>query len=202
MTLPALMNSIETSRFSSYLGLANNPTMFQEVLQGQPVVQRLLTELKDSGSTRKLLARVEALVREQDDVRYRNQRDAALAVYIWALDRTDHSLGKLAASIVLDIPRLWWARKIALQILGGSYTEPKVGQGTISLFTNEWSATSPSEGNESLIVMSPPSELVRSESVLDPSALKSGSEKNTDTVNASTALFSTSNSSPTTVQKS
>jgi hypothetical protein len=195
MSLPELMKSIETPRFSSYLGLANNTVMFQDVLEGQPVVQQLLIELRDPAVSRKLLARVESLAREQDDIRFRNQLDAALAVYTWALDRTDHSLGKLAASVVLDVPRLWWARKTALQILGGSFGQPTVEQPDILMMTNDWNTTATKEGKDALIIMAPPSVLVRSESVLNPASIKSEGEKNTDTLDTSSSQLTTVNTS-------
>lgn len=165
------MNSIESPQFANYLGVANNPGMFRDLLGGIPAAQHLLVELKDPANARKLLARTESLVREQDDVRYRNQRDAALAVYVWALNQTDKSLGRLAASVLLDSPRLWWARKTALQVLAGGFEAPHEEREARSLAVDRWNTISLGESSDALAVTTPRMDLIRDERVLNPTEL-------------------------------
>jgi len=113
----------------------DNDEMFRQLLQEQSSVRDLLEAIKSPDNAVALLARIELLVREQDDIRYRNTRDAALAVYIWALNQSRPSYGKLAASLVLSASRLWWARKAALKVFGDSFVSSSPDLNLESVFT-------------------------------------------------------------------
>lgn len=206
MSLAAVITAIESPQFATFLGLANNSRMFRDVVENIPAARQLLTELKEPANTRKLLARTESLVREQDDVRYRNQRDAAIAIYVWALNETDGSLGRLAASVVLESPRLWWARKTALDILGQGFARPSQQQGVRTVTPDDWNTASIGVSGGSLVVSTPPRELLERERVLNPTNLDVRSEKKTETsatpMVATDYLITTDNPSSTAVKNS
>lgn len=178
LSLSGAIESIERAEFSSSLGLANNVDMFRELLGREPAVQALLAYLKQPGNSKILLGRIESLVREQDDIRFRNSRDAAIAVYLWALNATNPPLGRLGASMVLVAPRLWWARKTALAIVSGTsvHTESARGSSGVSL-VGQWRTASQGDIKEVMVLGEPPFELIRENRVLDdPSAIKSQGE--------------------------
>lgn len=185
MSLEAIFRSIESQKFLSYLSFANSAVIFDKLVDSQPVVRHLTDELKSNPEIeRRVLSRVESLVREQDDVRYRNQRDAALAAYTRALNNSNPALGRLAASIVLDAPRLWWARKTALNILGGAMVAPPpaISSTTVILSTLATDAPPVSASTlqelekNSLVIMRPLSTPARQDFVLDSRELSTNAE--------------------------
>ncbi len=118
MSIQGITKAIESQDFSSVLGFANNSEMYRELLRQQPEVLQLVESLKTPSNARELLSRIDVLVHEQDDIRFRNSRDSAIAVYIWAINELEPTLGRLAASLALSAPRLWWARQVAAAIFG------------------------------------------------------------------------------------
>jgi hypothetical protein len=178
MTLTKLTKAIESYEFSAFLGLANNAAMFRELVEKIPAVQQLVKELTVPASARELLTRIESLVREQDDVRFRNQRDAAVAVYVLALVKSDESLGRIAASLVLNAPRLWWARRVALDLVAGSPLDSSKERTEKSFTSEDWDTTFSMGRGENLIIVNPPSELVRDGQILNSAALTARAQDN------------------------
>jgi hypothetical protein len=202
MSLRDVTNTLEDLDFSSRVGLANNLQMLKELLQFDRDVRRLLGELANESNARALLSRVEDLIRVQDDVRYRNRRDASVAVYLWALNQTSPALARIAASLVLSAPRLWWARKTALEILGGAEgpsTSNPTRQSTVS--STDWTTSSKAMG-ESIFIGGTERELVKGERILDPSTVKTHSasaEQELGIENSGPISVDESNSTPTKV---
>ena len=120
MTLNEATRAIESKNFAALMGLANSPTMFGDMARHDQFVMWLMSALETPDAQQKILQRILFLVREQDDVRFRSSSDAAIAVYLWCLGETNLALARLAATYVIGTPRLWWARKVALQLLGGA----------------------------------------------------------------------------------
>jgi len=126
VSIQGITKAIESQDFSSVLGFANNSEMYRELLRQQPEVLQLVESLKTPSNARELLSRIDVLVHEQDDIRFRNSRDSAIAVYIWAINELEPTLGRLAASLALSAPRLWWARQVAAAIFGLDTSSPSL----------------------------------------------------------------------------
>ncbi len=122
MSLQSTLQNIESHEFAARLGIANTLDMFYLLAQQEAPVKELIEVLKNQDEASHLVAHVTSLLSEREDVRYRNSRDSALAVCIWALDKTQPELAKLLAANVLNAPRLWWARKAAMEFLGTETT--------------------------------------------------------------------------------
>ena len=173
MNLYALLRLIESHDFAAHLGLANNLEMLFAQARQNAAVKQLLTLLSDEAVALQLLAHVGSLLREQDDVRYRNSRDGAIAVYIWALTGTQPALARLAASAALNAPRLWWAKKAALNVASPTVQPGKTESKVKGLLTRVGAWRESGEGNQYnvLIVSDPAEDLIRAGRVLDPSSL-------------------------------
>jgi hypothetical protein len=144
MSIKELSKKIESRNFASMLGLANNARMFRELAREEPAVRQLAEDVKNPTEAKELLARVESLVREQDDIRFRNDRDAAIAIYICTLSESNPAYGRLAASLALSVPRLWWARQAAIEIFGSGFTSgtSPTQPATLVIMTGSLDATS------------------------------------------------------------
>jgi hypothetical protein len=195
------MKTIEGRDFSSLLGLANNPDMLHALIVREPTVQQLVVYLNNLDNAKALLYRIDALLREQDDIRFRNNSDAALAVYLWVLSERDATLGRLAASLVLAVPRLWWARRSALGILNGALPDSSTQQSTQSITTTSgWTASTNAE-KESMILAEPLYELVREERVLNPSSVNTTGTTQSSLVTATESQLTDKNLTLSTVTK-
>ncbi len=118
----------------------------------------LLTDRKKANG---LLAHATSVLREREDVRYRFSRDIAVAVYVWALNHSNKGLAKLLAAEIVNTPRVWWARKLAVESVGGPLVNPEV-RDEVVVKTN-WGAPNSqvnfSTQTKDVIVISEPSEL-------------------------------------------
>lgn len=173
MNLESLFRQIESHDFAARLSVANNLEMFCALLAQDATARNLVTQLaSDKEQAVYLLSRANSLIREQDDVRYRNSHDEAIGVYLWALMQSRPALGRIAASAILSTPRLWWARKLALRVVSDSWpyliSEPKTGN--VLTNTSEWKLTNAGLKNV-LIVSNPDEGLIRDRRVLDPDKL-------------------------------
>jgi hypothetical protein len=169
-----ILRLIESHDFAAQLGIANSPEMLYEIARQDDAVKALLGLLADRATALKLLSHVSALIREQDDVRFRNSRDGAIAIYIWALSQLQPALGKLAAATALNAPRLWWARKAALAVTSpassSAYRSDKKNQAASVVRIDDW--RSGSEEQRSILTLTDPAEdLIREGSVADPSVI-------------------------------
>jgi len=131
MDVTALFRHIESSEFASQTLVANDADMFGEIAAGDRSVQYLIAASRDSAATaRKILSRVEELRALEDDFRYRNARDAAIATYLFVLMQYNRPLAILGAESVVRACNVWWAKRIAVAILSGKSTTPLVGDAT------------------------------------------------------------------------
>jgi hypothetical protein len=114
MTLAEAITAIETHEFAARLGAASDWASLLTALESaEPVVDLL----RDTSNARRVAERVIDLAAREIDPRYEHPLDAALTAYLVALSRMDRDLAELAATVVLRIPQLWWASKVARQTL-------------------------------------------------------------------------------------
>jgi hypothetical protein len=146
----------------------------------------LVSSLQNAGDASRLLSHASSLIREQDDVRYRNPRDTAIAIYIWALGQTQPAFAALLAAEVIRAPRLWWARKLALTLLANGAISHDIETVTERvLLKGEWQNESSTE-KESLVISDPDGNLIREGRVLNVNSV----DRKNDTVESTTAEVS------------
>jgi len=148
MSLQDALREIESHDFSARLGVANNMAMFLALAERESSVGELIRLLKEPDNANRLLSHVASVLQEQEDVRYRNSRDTAVAVCLWALKQDHPSLAKLLASNVVSEPRLWWARRMAGDLEGRSLT---TSESSLVVNNAGWTNVS-SQGKEVLVV--------------------------------------------------
>jgi hypothetical protein len=182
MSLQTVLSDIESHDFSARLGVANNMGMFLALAEREEAVKELVRLLQDRDNASKLLDHVAAQLKEQEDVRYRNSRDAAVAVCIWALKQSQPTLAGLLASHVLGAPRFWWARRVATEFSGGVQTPSSVGPASFTLVNKRGWTSGGSEGKEVLVI--PEMTLISNRQIAGPGTITGTS----NTVMTSTAL--------------
>jgi hypothetical protein len=182
MSLQTVLSNIESHDFAARLGVANNMGMFIALAEREEAVKELVQLLQDRDNASKLLDHVAAQLKEQEDVRYRNSRDAAVAVCIWALKQSQPTLAGLLASHVLGAPRFWWARRVATDFSGGLQAPSTAGPASFTLVKKKGWTSGGSEGKEVLVI--PEMTLISNRQIAGPGTVTATS----NTVMTSTAL--------------
>jgi hypothetical protein len=200
MSFQAISKEVESHVFAAKLGISNNFRMFEQTARSEKAFSDLLKFLEHSKAGNQVLERIGELVREQTDVRFMNPADTALAVYLLALVEKQPTLSKLAAASIMNIPRIWWARKIALDLMTGSFSElrsPREASATINLasfpsaghlpetgFSAGWKIFALKGGKENIVIKGARAELLTADGVLAPESF------NTNAVTKATVLKS------------
>jgi hypothetical protein len=167
-----VLQQIESHDFAARLGVANNLEMLYALAAQEQGVRELTALLRDHTVATQLLAHVVSIIREQEDVRYRNPRDAAIAAYIWMFAQAQPALALLAAGAALSAPRLWWAKKAALSVTSGTWMEGTAEPNAHKLITKTADWKDGGVGRKDVLIISDPSEdLIRQGRVLDPDVM-------------------------------
>ncbi len=119
MTLQEAMAEIESHELAARLNVASDSRTFFQLAQGQKAVLDLEQKLDSYEVKVRILSRAWKLSRYKVDLRYENQWDTALAVYVWLISRKDFALARIAADAVIEAPQCWWAAKISRHIILG-----------------------------------------------------------------------------------
>ena len=172
MSFSAALQQIESHDFAAHLGVANNLEMLYTLAGQEQVVKELTTSLLDYTVAVRLLTHVGSIIQEQEDVRFRNPRDAAIAVYIWALAQSQPALAGLAASAALNAPRLWWAKRAALNVTSGTWMEGTAEAGAHKLMTRATDWKDGGAGRKDVLIVSDPGkDMIRAGRVLQSELL-------------------------------
>lgn len=127
MTASDAIKEIESDEFAARLNVAASIETFLRIAEEQESVRGLLSELDSVRERTRLFNRLLELSRSPADLRYENQWDVALAVYLWLLSLRDPGLRALAAAIVARTPQCWWAARISHYLLQQSYLHNDAG---------------------------------------------------------------------------
>jgi hypothetical protein len=169
---PQVFREIESHDFAARLGFANDDAMLFDLAASESQVKSLTEALKQSPTNAiSLLQRIIRLVQEEDDIRYRNSRDTAMAVYIAALSAANPALARLAAAEVLANPRLWWARKAALRAIGKAWVSQRPQAAQRAFYANSTTEVHASPEKDMLVVPEPSTELLRGGRVINPDTI-------------------------------
>ena len=117
MSLSSSITAIESPEFPARVGLANSYRLFLRNIAREPAATELVALCESPNNALRVLERVNWLRRLGGDIRYLNRFDAALAVYVWVLSRTQPDLAAAAAEAVAAVPRTWWADQTARHVL-------------------------------------------------------------------------------------
>ena len=151
MSLRTVMTEVEGTDFASRVSVASDAETFIEAVQSEAAVSELRGLLASEGNRSCLFLRLQALVYERSDTRYRNPRDAAIATYVWSLGATDPTMGNLAAlTVQAEAIRCWWAVKLARLVLEGMAT-PKRSETTVVIANFETMIFTSSEPDGDLV---------------------------------------------------
>lgn len=117
MRIEGLCDVIESYEMSARVNVASDLRTAIDIGRSHPVVRELSAVLDKPGVAEKILRRVFQLATRATDVRYENPDDVALMLYAWLLDEYDPELALMASAAICGVPNLWWASRVAAQIL-------------------------------------------------------------------------------------
>jgi hypothetical protein len=127
MIFKEAMRKVESHEFAAYLNIASDIRTFLRAAQQEEAVLTLLKDLDSLENCWQILIRIFELSRQQIDLRYENQWDTALAIYVWLINLKDFDLAKIAAFVADRAPQCWWAKKISRHILLGEQVYNNAG---------------------------------------------------------------------------
>jgi hypothetical protein len=136
-TTDQLFRTIESPEFSATVNLASGFKTVLRIIESEKPVQELAAAARDPAVSAAIADRISALAGEHREDGYEHRADAALAAYLWLLEREDTRLAMIAASKLAEDRGFWWARKMAEFVLAGGGKRPSgsgpVGGGPVPL---------------------------------------------------------------------
>ncbi len=117
MNLTDYFNQIEGIRFAAGLGVLSGFKVLLLVLKDDETLKGLVNELRKSPESRQaVLQRIRELLPANPQPEYEHPHDAALAGYLYVLNRTAPDMALIAIEEILQTSQLWWARRLAEHI--------------------------------------------------------------------------------------
>lgn len=117
MTIAELFNAIESHKMAAEVNIASSRRLANEIVRSHPIVRELADKMKKPRVTERIFLRLLGLTSQATDPRYENPSDIALLAYLLLLSWRDRQLALIAGSAVCQMPNLWWASKMATDIL-------------------------------------------------------------------------------------
>jgi hypothetical protein len=116
--MKALFEQIESAGFAAQVTIASGFRVFRRALADNPGIKALLQHLRETPAHRQVVyERLLGLLDANDQPAYLHPYDPALAWYLYVLSMTDYPLAAEAARQILQTPKLWWANKLADDVL-------------------------------------------------------------------------------------
>jgi hypothetical protein len=117
LNIKQAISNIESHELAVRVNIASDLKTFFKLAQQEEVVLWLGRQLDVYEIRLEILSRIYELSKYKIDLRYENQWDTALAVYLWLLNNRDPIIAKIAAEVTSQIPQCWWAVKLSRFIL-------------------------------------------------------------------------------------
>lgn len=117
MTIAELCDAIESHKMAAEVNVASSRRLATEIVRSHAIVRELANMMNRPGVTKRIFLRILGLTSQATDPRHENPNDIALLVYLLLLSRRDRQLALIASSAVCQMPNLWWASKMATDIL-------------------------------------------------------------------------------------
>ena len=127
MTFREAMTEIEGLDFAVRVNVASDYRTFVEAVRRERAVATAYEQMGSSENCQRALLRIFELSQQDVDLRFENQWDTALAVYVWLTHKRSPDLGKMAAAITVRAPQTWWAEKMCRKILLEEVETKKAG---------------------------------------------------------------------------
>jgi len=117
MIIDDAMEEIESYEFAARLNVASNLSTFLRIAEKEKAVLILFEELNSPAAQQRIFLRTIELSMSSIDIRYENQWDTALTLYLWAISLKNHALATLMAGVVSRTVQCWWAAKMSYALL-------------------------------------------------------------------------------------
>jgi hypothetical protein len=121
MSFRMALREIESTELNVRINVVTDLQNFLRSVNAEEAVITLFRYLDQVDNQKELINHVVNLVRGKTDPRYENPYDVALAIYLWLLSLKNFEIANLAAQIIAELPRAWWATRLAFKILNGEY---------------------------------------------------------------------------------
>lgn len=117
MIVDDAMREIESHEFAARLNVASDLSTFLSIAEKEDAVLTLFEELDSPAEQERVFRRTMELSTSSTDVRYENQWDTALTLYLWVTSLKNHALAILMAGVVSRADQCWWAAKTSYALL-------------------------------------------------------------------------------------
>jgi hypothetical protein len=147
---------LESLRTAAELGVASDLVTLRHAAFKKETV-RFIRECASKGAgLDTVVGRAMSIARRQSDPRYENKSDVALAILLTILSDRNLEIGQLVAGIVANVPRLWWAERVAVEILNGrrSAASDSFTQVSVLADSGNVESSNPSGATDQMIFLS------------------------------------------------
>jgi hypothetical protein len=118
MNINDLLNTIEDIRFSAEFSVIEQFRVLQIAFGENRMINELINRMKESRSDSRIVwHHFVFLLKTNIDLQYRHPLDLAIAAYLFAFQQADFSLAHMSAQLIELTPNVWWAKKLADQII-------------------------------------------------------------------------------------
>jgi hypothetical protein len=118
--LDKLAEIIESREFRLVANQAAGLLTFKRLVEQHEVFTDIIKFASDKQGALQLLGRILELSSKENDQRYENPYDTALATYLLALDATNSEYSVPAAYLTRSASQLWWSVRISTDIIARS----------------------------------------------------------------------------------
>lgn len=112
MKLHDLFEYVESDRFSAFINAASGLSVVLLEFDNNAAVQTFIKRLT-SDSEKAAYDRLVFLAGAMAPDQVEHPRDAALAAYLYVLNKSNSNTAQQAIEHILQTPNLWWARRLA-----------------------------------------------------------------------------------------
>ena len=117
MNINEAIQLTESHEVAAIANLASGVGTLLTTIQRLPSTKTLLEDPNVFANSNLILARVIEITRQETDPRYASPWDISLTTYLWVLMVINPALAKVAADLVVQTPRTWWADRLARFVL-------------------------------------------------------------------------------------
>jgi hypothetical protein len=137
MTYEEAINEIESHELSARLNVASDMKLFLRGAQKQEAFRVIMDKLNSHDNAQRLFRRAIQLSQQTPDLRYENQWDTALTIYLWLFKIKDLNIAKTLAGVIARTPQCWWAKMLSCDILLSKETYVETGTKSINISQKE-----------------------------------------------------------------
>jgi hypothetical protein len=111
---------VESLEFSARINVCSGFKCVVNSFRDDEIIQKLIAGMSDWRNQLSVFERVQlVLLKDSGGDEYEHQHDTAMAAYLYVLGQCNMALATLCCNLVLDIDRIFWARKMAWELKYG-----------------------------------------------------------------------------------